>query len=48
MNKGIFVDKTKEYYEIVKPGDIFYFCARPRRMGKTLTLKTIKALYEGK
>jgi len=43
----LYVDKTQLLYEIAREGG-YYFLARPRRFGKSLTVSTIKALFEGK
>ncbi len=50
---AIYVDKTKHIYELVKLSEEGlkpppYFLARPRRFGKSLTLSTIKYLFEGR
>jgi hypothetical protein len=42
----IYVDKTRDIYDIVDRGK-YYFLARPRRFGKSLLLSTIEALYRG-
>ncbi len=42
----LYIDKTKEIYQLTKGR--YYFYARPRRFGKSLLLSTIKSLYEGK
>jgi len=42
------VDKTDYLYSLVKPNDGFYFLSRPRRFGKSLTLSTLKAIFQGK
>jgi len=45
----LYVDKTAYLHQLVttKPKGIFFF-ARPRRFGKSLTLSTFKAIFEGK
>ena len=43
----IYVDKTAILYDLVKKGNC-YFLSRPRRFGKSLTLSTLKAYFEGK
>jgi len=45
---GIYVDKTEEVYNIYESPTKYFFCARPRRMGKTLTLNVLKNIYQGK
>jgi hypothetical protein len=42
----IYVDKTREIYELVNTGKI-YFLSRPRRFGKSLLLSTLKSLFKG-
>ncbi len=42
----LYVDKTKYLYELVKNGGV-YFLSRPRRFGKSLTLSTLKEIFEG-
>ena len=43
----LYVDKTKYIYNLVTKGT-YYFLSRPRRFGKSLTMTTIKALFEGR
>jgi len=43
----IYVDKTKFIYELVKRSKGVYFLSRPRRFGKSLTLSTLKEIFEG-
>ncbi len=43
----IYVDKTKEIIDMIKMGKSS-FISRPRRFGKSLTISTIEALFEGK
>ncbi|GGJ35990.1 ATP-binding protein [Deinococcus roseus] len=42
----VYVDKTMHMMPFVQGG--YYFFSRPRRFGKSLTLTTLKALFEGK
>ena len=42
-----YVDKTAILYRMVKSGKC-YFLSRPRRFGKSLTLSTLKAYFDGK
>ena len=42
----VYVDKTEHIYNIVHRGG-YFFLARPRRFGKSLTLATINELYSG-
>lgn len=43
----LYVDKTEAIYRLTESGQ-FYFFSRPRRFGKSLTLSTLKALYQGR
>jgi hypothetical protein len=42
-----YVDKTRYIYEMVRPPQGFYFLARPRRFGKSLTVSTLENLFKG-
>ncbi|MDR0546240.1 MAG: ATP-binding protein [Dysgonamonadaceae bacterium] len=44
-NNYLYVDKTKEIYNLVTTGQI-YFLSRPRRFGKSLLISTIHTLFE--
>ena len=43
----VYVDKTELIHQLLM-GSGAYFFARPRRFGKSMTLSTLKAIYEGK
>jgi Predicted AAA-ATPase/PD-(D/E)XK nuclease superfamily len=43
----LYVDKTEQIHRLITSGD-YFFLSRPRRFGKSLTLSTIRAIYEGK
>eukprot|EP00830_Metopus_es_P015279 TRINITY_DN434_c0_g1_i1.p1 TRINITY_DN434_c0_g1~~TRINITY_DN434_c0_g1_i1.p1 ORF type:complete len:705 (-),score=77.02 TRINITY_DN434_c0_g1_i1:88-2139(-) len=45
---AIYVDKTPELSKIIMDSGRYFFCARPRRMGKSLNLKVLQAIYEKK
>ncbi len=45
---NIYVDKTKYLYNLLNDGGTYYFCCRPRRFGKTLTINTLEAIFNGK
>ena len=45
-NQFLYVDKTEILFRLVTRGK-YYFLSRPRRFGKSLTLSTIKELYQG-
>jgi len=42
----LYIDKTKEAYELIESGTKFYFLSRPRRFGKSLFLSTLKEIFE--
>lgn len=42
-----YVDKTEVIYRLIEAGK-YYFLSRPRRFGKSLTLSTIEAYFEGR
>ncbi len=44
----MYVDKTCEIFSLIDSLEGQFFLARPRRMGKSLTLSTLKAVFEGK
>ena len=44
----LYVDKTEYIWRLVSPAKAMYFLSRPRRFGKSLTLSTLKAVFEGK
>ena len=43
-----YVDKTEYIWQLIKPAKEMYFLSRPRRFGKSLTVSTLKAVFEGK
>lgn len=43
----LYVDKTKQVFNLVKSGDL-YLLSRPRRFGKSLLISTLRYLFEGK
>jgi Predicted AAA-ATPase/PD-(D/E)XK nuclease superfamily len=42
----LYVDKTQHIFRLIDSGK-YFFVARPRRFGKSLTLSTIKEIYAG-
>ena len=44
----LYVDKTEYIWNLINPVGESYFLSRPRRFGKSLTVSTLKALFEGK
>ena len=45
---GMYVDKTRDIYQLVREMEGQFFLSRPRRFGKSMTLSTLKAIFEGK
>ncbi|MEZ5042921.1 MAG: ATP-binding protein [Saprospiraceae bacterium] len=43
----LYIDKTQKIHQLITSGD-YFFLSRPRRFGKSLTISTIKAIYDGK
>ncbi|MDR0683285.1 MAG: AAA family ATPase, partial [Dysgonamonadaceae bacterium] len=46
-NNYLYVDKTADIYKLISLGKV-YFLSRPRRFGKSLTISTIQAIFEGR
>ena len=44
----LYVDKTEYIWQLIRPAKESYFLSRPRRFGKSLTISTLKAVFEGK
>ena len=44
----LYVDKTEFIWKLINPAGESYFLSRPRRFGKSLTVSTLKAVFEGK
>ena len=44
----LYVDKTEDIWKLINPAGESYFLSRPRRFGKSLTVSTLKAIFEGK
>jgi hypothetical protein len=44
----MYIDKTKDIYELVKESRGRYFLSRPRRFGKSLTCSTLATIFEGR
>ena len=42
----LYIDKTKSIFDLTKLSN-YFFLSRPRRFGKSLTLSTIKELFQG-
>jgi hypothetical protein len=43
----IYVDKTRMLVNLIERGKV-YFLSRPRRFGKSLTLTTLEAMFQGR
>jgi hypothetical protein len=50
MREGnyLYVDKTEFLYKLISQPQSMFFFSRPRRFGKSLTLSTLKAIFQGK
>ena len=46
-NDYLYVDKTARLLQLIRTG-AWYFLARPRRFGKSLTVSTLDAMFSGK
>ena len=44
----LYVDKTESIWKLIRPTQEGYFLSRPRRFGKSLTVSTLKAIFEGR
>ncbi len=44
----VYVDKTEDIYDLIRPPIGIYFLSRPRRFGKSLLVSTLRAIFEGK
>ena len=47
LKNYLYVDKTKQILNLIENGEC-YFLSRPRRFGKSLTLSTLEAMFQGK
>ena len=47
-NGCLYVDKTESIWKLIQPTQEGYFLSRPRRFGKSLTVSTLKAIFEGR
>ncbi|MDQ1354653.1 MAG: hypothetical protein QG657_4962 [Acidobacteriota bacterium] len=43
----LYIDKTKEIYNLFARGGKYYFLSRPRRFGKSLLISTLKEIFSG-
>ncbi len=46
-NDNLYIDKTRHLHRLVTEGK-YYFLSRPRRFGKSLTISTLRCLFQGK
>ena len=44
----LYVDKTPYIYKMLQVTSGQFFCARPRRFGKSLTVSTLEAIFQGR
>jgi hypothetical protein len=44
----LYIDKTKEAYDLIEGSGQYFFLSRPRRFGKSLFVDTLKNIFEGK
>ena len=44
----LYVDKTEFIWNLIRQGKAMYFLSRPRRFGKSLTVSTLKVVFQGK
>ena len=44
----VYVDKTARLYDLVRPYKGVFFLSRPRRFGKSLTISTLEAIFQGR
>lgn len=43
----LYIDKTKDIYNLLQEGGQYYFLSRPRRFGKSLLVSTLYELFSG-
>ena len=43
----LYVDKTQQIFDLIDKGKLYFF-SRPRRFGKSLTLTTLRYIFEGR
>ncbi|MCQ2380671.1 MAG: AAA family ATPase, partial [Victivallaceae bacterium] len=49
VNKNLFyIDKTEYLWSLIDSGYSCFFMSRPRRFGKSLTVSTLKCIFEGR
>lgn len=45
--KFLYIDKTRDIYNLFARGGLYYFLSRPRRFGKSLLLSTLEEIFSG-
>ena len=48
QGRFLYVDKKEYILNLIRPSTAGYFLSRPRRFGKSLTVSTLKAVFQGK
>ncbi len=43
----LYVDKTRQVFDLIDRGKLYFF-SRPRRFGKSLTITTLRCIFEGR
>jgi hypothetical protein len=43
----LYIDKTKQIYDLFARGGKYYFLSRPRRFGKSLLISTLAEIFSG-
>lgn len=43
----LYIDKTKDIYNLISKGGKYYFISRPRRFGKSLLISTLYEIFSG-
>ncbi len=43
----LYVDKTAYLYQLIRKPGAYYFLSRPRRFGKSLTIRTLEEIFKG-
>ncbi|MCP5053718.1 MAG: ATP-binding protein [bacterium] len=43
----LYIDKTRDIYNLISTGGHYYFLSRPRRFGKSLLVSTLKEIFSG-
>ena len=46
-SNSVYIDKTKQILQMINH-NTYYFLSRPRRFGKSLTISTLEAMFQGK